>query len=461
MMARRVIWWIRRDLRLRDHPALTLAWQAAEEVIPVFILDPAFARASPRRRAFLMAGLRALDEELRARGGYLVVREGPPAEILRGLMVETGATAVFAEGDVSPYARRRDAEVASWLPLIRIGWPTIHPPDVLVKEDGSPYRVFGAFRRRWESHPIPAVLSEKAIPSRWRMPTELPSLPLPAVRTPEGFPAGEQAAWERLRVFVQGDDAPIFHYRALRRRLDGEGGSRLSPYLRFGMLSPRQALWAALEAEARAPNAESRRSVRAWINELIWRDFFLTWFYAFPDLRRRSLRPPREARPPEKDPRALEAWRAGRTGYPLIDAAMRQLAQEGWMPNRARMLTAFFLSRCMDIDWREGERWFLENLIDGDPAVNGGNWQWAAGAGLDPLSALRSFDIIRQARQADPHGGYIRRYLPELDRVPEAFIHAPWTMPEDLQRQVGCRIGRDYPAPCIDARGKRKERIHG
>ncbi len=450
-MTRRVIWWIRRDLRLRDNHALVAAWETAEEVIPVFVLDPGLRHAPTRRRAFLLSGLRALDEELRARGGYLVVREGPPVEILSELMRETGSTAVFAEGDVSPYARRRDTEVASRLPLVRMGWPTIHPPDALQKEDGGPYRVFGAFRRRWWSLAIPKIPPDEAIPSRWRMPAGIPTLPLPEIRAPEGFPAGERAAWARLRSFVEGEEAPIFRYRAIRRRVDGEAGARLSPYLRFGMISPRQALQAALEAESRAPDAESRRSVRMWIDELIWRDFFMALLYAFPDLRRRSLRPSWKTLSPPGDDQDLEAWRGGRTGYPLIDAAMRQLAQEGWVPNRGRMIAAFFLARHLHIDWRKGERWFLENLIDGDPAINAGNWQWATGAGLDPLSTLRSFDMIRQARQADPHGRYIRRYLPELAQVPDAFIHAPWMMPEDVQREAGCRIGWDYPRPRLKA----------
>lgn len=450
-MARVALWWIRRDLRLHDAPALRAALEAAAAVVPVFILDPMLARGqrAKARRRFLLGGLRTLDLSLRRHGSYLVVREGPPAEVLETLMAEAGAEVIFAERDLTPYARRRDEAVARRLPLRLVGHPTVHPPEALVRPNGAPYRAFGAFRRAWRALPLPAPLPPPTRPLA--TPPGLFSL-LEGIDLPEGFaefPPGETEALRRLRAFLEGPEAPIYRYAQERNRLDRGATARLSPYFRFGMLSPRTAAAAATSALAAAPDEKGRRGVEAWLDELAWRDFFQVLFVHEPTLRRRSLFPFGDRIPWRTDLEGFAAWTEGRTGYPLVDAAMRQLRAIGWIPNRARMVAAAFLTKHLLIDWRWGERWFLEHLVDGDPAVNGGNWQWAAGVGVDMAPYGHWFRPSIQSRRWDPHGVYLRCWLPELARVPEDYIHAPWEMPSEVQRAVGCRIGIDYPLPIV------------
>jgi deoxyribodipyrimidine photo-lyase len=464
-MAEVALWWIRRDLRLHDAPALHAALRSAAAVVPVFILDPTLARApgAAIRRRFLIGGLRALDAALHARGGCLVVREGSPAEVLEALMAETGASAIFAERDLTPYARRRDAFVARSLPLRLVGHPTIHPPESLVRADGGAYRVFGAFRRVWEAFPVPAPLPPPERPLA--TPIGLFSLlhvegwEARMIAQEEEFPPGEAEALRRLRAFTEGPEAPIYRYARERDRLDREGTARLSPYFRFGMLSPRTAAAAAIAAMANAPDAEGQRSAQVWLRELIWRDFFYVLFAHEPALRRRSLFPFGERIPWRADPEGFAAWAEGRTGYPLVDAGMRQLRATGWMPNRVRMVAAAFLAKHLLIDWRWGERWFMAHLLDGDPAINGGNWQWAAGVGVDTAPYVRIFQPAAQSRRSDPHGAYIRRWVPELADVPDEYVHAPWEMPPEIQRAAGCRIGVDYPAPWVPERAAAQARV--
>ena len=448
------IWWIRRDLRVHDSPALAAALARGHSVVPLFILDPALLSSpngSPRRTAFLCAGLRTLDEDLRARGGRLVVRRGPPARVLKTVLQETGAQAIVAQEDVSPYARRRDARVAAHLPLWLVGGLTVLPPDRVTKSDGTPYTVFTPFRRAWES----------AVATEHRAPIPPPShIPVPdgvateAVPTSalqfDGFPPGERAARRRLAEFTTGAGAPIYRYAAARNRVDLDGTSCLSPYLRFGMLSPREVLVAAQRALRAAPDAASREGARAYIGQLTWREFYVAILRHFPDVLRQEFRPGMRAIRWNDDPEALDAWQAGRTGYPIVDAAMRQLVQTGWMHNRARMIVASFLVKDLLIDWRRGERHFMRLLLDGDPAANNGGWQWTAGVGTDAAPYFRVFNPVLQGKRADPHGAFVRRWVPELARVPDGYLHEPWTMPAEVQRAAGCRIGRDYPAPIVD-----------
>jgi deoxyribodipyrimidine photo-lyase len=273
------------------------------------------------------------------------------------------------------------------------------------------------------------------------------------------FPPGEAEALRRLRAFTEGPEAPIYRYARERDRLDREGTARLSPYFRFGMLSPRTAAAAAIAAMANAPDAEGQRSAQVWLRELIWRDFFYVLFAHEPALRRRSLFPFGERIPWRADPEGFAAWAEGRTGYPLVDAGMRQLRATGWMPNRVRMVAAAFLAKHLLIDWRWGERWFMAHLLDGDPAINGGNWQWAAGVGVDTAPYVRIFQPAAQSRRSDPHGAYIRRWVPELADVPDEYVHAPWEMPPEIQRAAGCRIGVDYPAPWVPERAAAQARV--
>jgi deoxyribodipyrimidine photo-lyase len=442
------IWWIRRDVRLVDNQALAAALDQASQVIPVFIIDPrllASPYASEKRIAFLFGGLRALDASLRARGNRLVVRRGDPLEELSRLQAASEAGAIFAEPDYSPYARQRDARVARRLNVTWVGSPAIHPPGSVL-HGGAPYTVFTPFSRAWKTLPAPGPGS----PAPWHIPTALglESLELPDPPFPPLFPPGEAEALRHLNDFVEGDGAPIFGYATGRNRLDQDGTSTLSPYLRFGMLSARQAAMAALRAIQSAPDAGSRESAEAWLNELIWRDFYLHILEYFPQVRKENFRLPHVAW--RNEPQDFAAWSAGRTGYPLVDAAMRQLERTGWMHNRARMVVASFLTKDLLVDWRWGERWFMQHLVDGDPASNNGGWQWAAGTGADAAPYFRIFNPVSQGLKHDPHGATIRRWLPELEEVPEKYIHSPWRMPGEVQQAAGCRIGLNYPAPIVE-----------
>jgi deoxyribodipyrimidine photo-lyase len=456
------IWWIRRDLRLSDNQALTAALGKNQVVIPVFILDPrliASSYAGQKRPAFLFKGLRALDTDLRQKGSTLIVRQGDPLETLHALYRETEAESIFAEADVSPYARRRDERIVRELPLQLIPGVTVFPPETLCKADGTPYAVFTPFRKMWRSRPFPG----RPLPA----PDYLPALPYlaslglpgsPSLFTGSTFPAGEAEAQRRLDMFIE---SIISRYATEHNRLDLEGTSGLSPYLRFGMLSVRQAAWAARRAEAQAMDAAARLGAETWLKELIWREFYAAILYHFPFVRQMAFRPELREISWRDAPADFAAWVDGRTGYPVVDAAMRQLQTTGWMHNRARMITASFLTKDLLIDWRLGERYFMQHLLDGDPAANNGGWQWVAGIGTDAAPYFRVFNPMLQGIKFDPQGAYVRRWVPELTTVPNDFIHAPWKMPADVQRRVGCFIGKDYPAPLVDHALARKRALNG
>jgi deoxyribodipyrimidine photo-lyase len=444
------IWWARRDLRLSDNQALSAALAHAESVIPAFVLDPPLLeahRAAEKRVAFLFGGLRALDESLRARGGYLVVRHGNPADELAALVAESGAEVVFAEADLTPYAQQRDDRVAARVPLRLVGAPVVHPPGSVLKADGIPYTIFTPFSRKWRALAPPTLRDILPAPTHIATPAEITSLPAPAEPVLEPsvpFPPGEAEAQRRLEAFLSSSDPPVYRYAETRDRPDLDDTSRLSPYLRFGMLSARQALVTALIAADTAPDDQGRAGAEAWLNELVWREFYMHILHHFPHVLERSFRLNFQDIPWENDEAAFAAWCAGRTGYPIVDAAMRQLAYTGWMHNRARMIVASFLVKDLLIDWRWGERFFMQHLVDGDSAANNGGWQWAAGTGTDVTPYFRIFNPTTQGKKHDPEGTYVRRWVPELTQVPDRFIHEPWKLEPETRRSV------DYPDPIID-----------
>jgi len=454
-----MIWWIRRDLRLADNQALAAAIAGAEQLVPVFVLDPAILSsdyvgdAAAGRVAFLFDGLRRLDVDLRAHGSRLIVRRGDPVEELARLASESGAGAVFAEEDTWPYGRQRDAHVAEALPLQLTGGLAVHPPDAVLKPDGRPYTVFTPFSRAWKALSLPAVGAALAAPGSLPALPRLDSLPIPdEPRLPPAAPfqPGEAEAQCRLQAFVGGDDPAIYRYGESRDRPDLAGTSHLSPYLRFGMVSARQAAVSALGAIEAAPHPQARSGAETWLTELIWREFYLSIQVHFPETERHSFRADLRDIVWDNDEAAFAAWCQGRTGYPVVDAAMRQLAQIGWMHNRARMIVASFLVKDLLIDWRWGERWFMQHLLDADPAANNGGWQWSAGTGTDAAPYFRIFHPVLQGKKHDPEGAYVRSWVPELAQVPGRYIHAPWEMPLEAQRAAGCIVGQDYPAPIVD-----------
>lgn len=457
-----VIHWFRRDLRLIDNSALTAAAaRSGGDVLPVFVIDPALTGGrdvAQARLNFMYGCLRDLDAHLRQRGSRLVVRQGDPASILPDLARETGATTVTFNRDYTPLGRRRDARVTA--ALREAGVEAAAQRDAYIREPGdvlsgagTPYTVFTPFKRAWlglpkDWHPATAAPSLRALPGVASDP-----LPDPAPDSPGLPPPGERPAFARLRQFTRsgGLDA----YDQQRDGLGVDGTSRLSAHLRFGALSPRQAAQAALDAGG-------SKGAQTFLSELIWREFYAHVLFHFPHADHANFNHAYDrlswgSGDSSEDARRFDAWTRGRTGYPIVDAAMRQLAETGWMHNRARMITASFLTKDLHLDWRLGEAFFMQSLIDGDPASNNGGWQWAAGTGTDAQPWFRVFNPILQGRRFDPDGAYARRWVPELARFSAADIHAPWETSPFLQRAAGCIVGEDYPAPIVDHAAQRTE----
>ena len=451
--------WYRRDLRVADHVALRAALEDGR-VVPVFCLDPRLLggrHASGPRTQFLLECLRDLDGALRDRGSGLVIRRGAPERELPALAAEAGATAVHASADVGPYARRRDERTARALGAVELrlhaGLSAVDDVAEIRTKAGGPYTVFTPFHRTWldaarrELAPTPRRLPP--LPSRVRK-GRIPSLESLGLcqEVAEPLPGGERSARERMRRFLaDGVGAYVEQHDALGT----DRTSRLSSYLHLGCLSPR-------ELEDRLPRGAGADAFR---RQLCWRDFYHHVLHHFPgnasaefQERYRGTIRWSYAR------RRFEAWRDGRTGFPLVDAGMRQLRREGWMHNRARLVVGSFLTKDLGIDWRWGERHFMRLLIDGDEANNNGNWQWIASVGTDPQPAFRRiYNPARHQERYDPRGDYVRRYVPELGDVPEEHIREPWSMPADVQHRVGCVIGRDYPEPIVDHPRAREEAL--
>jgi deoxyribodipyrimidine photo-lyase len=454
--------WFRRDLRVHDHPALVAARSAHARVIPLFVLDDALLHgryASPARARFMLGCLRALDEQLRERGSGLVIRHGRPEEEVVALAREVDARAVLWSSDVAPYARRRDRRVTAALDEVGIaaephGGGYLVDPSKPRTQAGRPYTVFTPFHRaisgasRRAVHRAPADLP--ALPSalkKGRLPTAA-ALDIEDGDVPEPVVApGEPAAREALERWLRSD---IQHYADRHDALSDPGTAVLSPYLRWGCLSAR-------ECEERAER-HGGAGAAAWTRQLAWRDFYAHQLLLYPDnvgqeFQERYRTGLRWA----EDGDALEAWKMGRTGYPLVDAGMRQLARTGWMHNRARLVVGSFLTKDLHIDWREGERHFARLLLDGEPAQNNGNWQWIASTGADPAPYFRRlFNPMTQQRKFDPTGAYVRTWVPELRGVPDAMRAEPWTMSAAEQEAAGCVIGTDYPAPIVDHAQERR-----
>lgn len=421
-----------RDLRVHDHPALAAAGAAADRVVPVFVLDPHLRdTVGPNRLRFLVECLADLRESLRRRGADLLIRRGDPvAEALR-VATACDATAIHASGDVGAYATARQRRLISACAGARLSY-ALHPgvtlvPPGAVKPAGGDrhYRVFTPYLNAWRQHPWRAGAGA---PARLRLPEALRTVEagnLP--RRPGGaagdlLPGGESAARKRLASWARRAGS----YPDVRDDLAADATSRLSAYLHFGCLSPRQV------AAACSDQAE-------FLRQLCWRDFHHQVLGAFPDLPRRAYRP----RGPERwrdDPDALAAWQGGHTGVPVVDAGMRQLAAQGFMHNRARLITATYLVRVLGLDWRDGGSWYDRHLADADVANNYGNWQWVAGTGND-TRPNRGFNPVRQARRFDPQGVYVRRWVPELAGVEGTAVHEPWRLPGPDRRTLR------YPPP--------------
>ena len=430
------IWWVRRDMRLHDNAALHAASRAGAPV-PVFVLDEQvlqsrYHRNAKRRIEFMTDGLSALDAELRALGSRLIIREGRVDDVLSAVAAEVQAVEVFAAGDVTPFGRLQEAQVGRRVALRLFTGIGIRPNGAVSKPDGSGYSVFGAFRRAWLSTPLSDPIASL---------TQLPAVPtgilgIDVVAAPvRGFPAGETEALRRLDEFTF---KRIDGYSEARDRPDLDGTSALSPYLKFGMLSPRMA---AARTMARGSD-EERSGASRWLDELLWREFYMDVVYRQPAVLSEEFNPRLRGIQWVNAADDIEAWKEGRTGYPFVDAGMRQLLHTGWMHNRARMVTASFLVKNLLCDWRIGEQWFMDQLLDGDLPSNNGGWQWVAGTGTDAAPYFRVFNPVVQGHRFDPTGEYVRRWVPELATVSGRDIHEPWKLSAES------RAG--YPPPIVD-----------
>lgn len=405
--------WHRADLRLHDNPALAAALRAGPAV-GVVILDPAnLDRAAPRRRAWFLANVAALRDGWRARGGELIVREGVPWEVLARVLRETGTREVFAVRNTTPYALHRDG-LADAAVQGRISWchgQYIHEPGTIIKADGGAYTVFTPYAKRWWAAGLPAAAP---------LPDHFPSAPLPHGFDPGAFtvpaagiplpPAGEAAALQALDIFVSG---PLARYHVARDRLDGAGVSRLSWYFTLGVLSPRLAAQRAL--------ARGGEGAQKWVAELCWRDFSGDLLFHHPHMTDRAFDRRWDALPWNDDATLMHAWLDGRTGIPVVDAAMRELQATGFMSNRARMIIAQFAVKLALLPWWKCERAFRELLLDGDTASNLQGWQWAGGLGVDAAPYFRVFNLVTQAQTHDPDGAWLRRWVPECNGDPHPY----------------------------------------
>lgn len=444
------IWWIRRDIRLQQNPALQEAIANSSSILPLYILDPILlSKKAEIRLSFLFDALTHLDQELRSMGSRLWIKSGDPLEILKSVTAEINAEAIFAEADYTPYSRKRDLRVARELPVWLIHGLTVFPPGMVVKNTGCPYTIFTPFSRAWKALPLPHISANP--PSNQKIPsppvTQLTSAEIPAYQAKSDFPATEKEALSRLDDFIT---EKMYRYAQIRDRLDMDGTSRLSPYIRFGLISPQYIAQKALYAIQNAPNKETRENAETWLNELIWREFYISILHFFPEVLKASFRKDLRNICWRDAPEDLHSWQNGITGYPIVDAGMRQLKATGWMHNRARMITASFLVKDLLINWQDGEAWFMRNLIDGDPATNNGGWQWTSGVGTDAAPYFRIFNPVLQGEKFDPRGDYVRKWVPELAGVPTEFIHKPWLMSDTLQKTIGIRIGDQYPLPIVD-----------
>ena len=469
-MSNPVIHWFRRDLRIRDNTALHAACETDRPVIPLFIIDPDLVnsqRVGAPRMKFMLQALSALDDTLQQYGTRLLVRHGKPEQIIPQLINDSNAEALYINRDYTPYARERDGAIEDSLDVdVHIYDDTLlMPPGSILKNDGDPYIVYSYFWRKWKDRHKPEV-STRHFRNEWFY--DLSELQNDGVSSLAdlGFPetidlprATEDTARNRLDDFMNGG---VQRYEDTRNNLtinpfgntddpasDVSSTSYLSPYLRFGILSPRQAYHAARNAYKNAANKQQKESIESWVSELAWREFYLHILYFFPHVLERDFNDTYDALQWRDAPDELQCWKEGNTGYPVVDAPMRQLKAIGWMPNRARMIVASFLTKDLLIHWKAGDYHFMKHLIDGDPASNNGGWQWAAGTGTDAQPYFRIFNPVSQSKKhATPE--YLRYWLPELNDVPDKYIHEPWTMDSPPA---------DYPAPIVDHSAARERTL--
>ncbi len=463
-----ILFWFRQDLRLTDNRALAAACDTGQAVLPVYVLDdesPGAWRMGGASRWWLHHSLTALADDLAQLGCPLVLRRGAAPAVLQALLTETGATALYCTRAYEPWARNAETALSdAGVEIKRFAGNLLFEPEALRTQSGTPYRVFTPFWKACQAAPPPkpplprpqSIVRPESIPAgeslaAWRL---LPTAPDWAGGLREGWQPGEAGAQTKAIEFL---DGAVADYASMRDRPDRIGTSRLSPHLHFGEISPHQC-WHAVRAKIEA-SPKTAGGAQSFLRELAWREFSNHLLFNWPALPEEPFQPKFTAMRWANNPDSLHAWKQGRTGIPIVDAGMRELWQTGWMHNRVRMIVASLLIKNLQIDWREGEAWFWDTLVDADLANNAASWQWVAGSGADAAPYFRIFNPVLQGRKFDPDGAYVRRFAPELGRLPDRHIHAPWEAPEAVLSEAGVMLGYDYPRPIVDLRASRQRTL--
>jgi deoxyribodipyrimidine photo-lyase len=468
--------WFRRDLRLADNPALDAAIARGKPIIPFYIFDDVDAgewAPGGASRWWLHGSLSALSSKIEALGNRLILRSGSAEAIINELLSETKAKSVYWNRRYEPWATRRDELIKKVLKskgveVRSFNASLIREPWTVTTQKGEPYKVFTPFWKALRASGEPD--QQKPPPQRIPSPNDfaksdrlnswglLPSKPDWAGGFKEAWIPGEDEAQSRLHEFI---NAAVFEYHERRNTPGVPGTSRLSPHLHFGEIGPRQIWHAVIASSLAQKGSEMPRGAETYLSEIAWREFSYHLLYHFPELSQKPLRTEFADFPWSKDPEALSYWQRGTTGFPIVDAGMRELWATGWMHNRVRMIVASFLIKDLLINWQTGEKWFWDTLVDADLANNAASWQWVAGCGADAAPYFRVFNPTIQGSKFDPYGRYVRRWVPEISKLPDQLLHAPWTAKPIELADAGIMLGKDYPVPIVDhsmARNRALER---
>jgi len=462
------ILWFRKDLRLADNSALAAAIEAGAPILPVFIWSPKEAGSwapGGASKWWLHQALKSLSEACKGQGGELILREGESLVTLRDLIAETGAKRVYWNRRYESPLRELDAEIKRQLreegiDVESFNSSLLNEPHTAATGAGKPYKVYTPYWKKVKDRPLPSLADPNL--QALRFPGSLPqSTPLEALNLLPKIPwdRGFQSQWEpteagaikRLEKFLAG---PVNDYATARDRPDFDGTSSLSPYLHWGQIGPRQIMSALAKKQDLGG-----QGAQVFAKEVYWREFAYNVLYHFPHTPDAPLREEYAEFPWEHDAATLEAWQTGHTGYPIVDAGMRQLWETGWMHNRVRMIVSSLLVKHLLHNWHEGAKWFWDTLVDADLASNTLGWQWSGGCGADAAPYFRVFNPIIQGVKFDPEGNYVRRYVPELKKMPAKYIHTPWEAPDGVLEYAGVEIGKDYPAPIIDHKAGRERAL--
>ncbi len=465
--------WFRQDLRLADNPALSAARDSGAPVLPVYVLDAAAGGDwSPggASRWWLHHSLASLQRDLKAAGAPLCLRRGDSAQVIKELVAETGAAAVYWNRCYEPWAVARDKKLKADLKDQDVAVESFNgsllvEPWELKTGQGGPYKVFTPFWKALQARGAPAAplpglrkldgckRAESDSLDDWGL---LPTQPDWAGGLRETWTPGEKGARERLADFL---DEAAKDYKSDRDRPDRAGTSRLSPHLHWGEISPRQ-VWQATQHAIDAGKTGEPAAL-AFLRQLGWRDFSASLVFHWPDFPDRSWRREFDDYPWKDDDKNFKAWSRGCTGYPIVDAGLRELWTTGWMHNRVRMIAASFLIKHLLIPWQRGEAWFWDTLVDADLGNNAAGWQWVAGSGADAAPYFRIFNPVSQGEKFDPKGAYVRRWVPEIAELPDALLHKPWEASEAELKKAGVTLGETYPEPIVDHKAARARALDG